>query len=432
MNRPLSALTRRALHTCRVPKDLASVTYRDTAGEHPVSVGLRPESVEAVWRSVESLYRTGVHPGIQISLRHRGESVLHRAIGHARGNGPDDSVDTPRVAMTTDTPVCYFSASKAVTAFLIHLLAEQGLVNLMDPVAYYCPEFAHNGKRTITLHQILSHRGGIPAIPGDTPPEVLWNPEEVWRLLCEERAMQVDGSKVFYHAITGGFVLQRVLETVTGLTIQQYLDRYIRKPMEMTWFTYGVAAADLTAPAANYATGPRPTWPVSKVVKRALGGDIKSVEAVTNDPRFQQAVIPAGNLYGTAEEMGRFFQMMLNGGEWNGKRICSEITVQRAIQQFGSLQLDRTLMLPMRFSAGMMLGGDPVGVWGPNSRYAFGHVGLINKFCWADSARDISVSLLTTGFPIVGHHLPALGKFLYNVSTAFPQLPEGQRVHVGV
>jgi CubicO group peptidase (beta-lactamase class C family) len=124
--------------------------------------------------------------------------------------------------------------------------------------------------------------------------------------------------------------------------------------------------------------------------------------------------------------------MMLNGGVWGGKRICSEITVQRAIQQFGSLQLDRTLMLPMRFSAGMMLGGDPVGVWGPNTRYAFGHVGLINKFCWADSARDISVSLLTTGFPIVGHHLPALGKFLYNVSTAFPQLPEGQRVHVGV
>lgn len=432
MYRPLSALTRRALHTCRIPKDLSTVTYRDAAAEKPQAAGIKPEAAEAVWRSVESLYRTGTHPGIQISLRHRGQSVLHRAIGHAHGNGPDDSRDTPRVAMTTDTPVCYFSASKAVTAFLIHLLAEQGLVNLMDPVAYYCPEFAQNGKRNITLHQILSHRGGIPAIPGDTPPEVLWNPEEFWRLLCEARAMKVDGSKVSYHAITGGFVLQRVLEAVTGLSLVQYLDRYVRKPMGMTWFTYGVAPDDLTAPATNYATGPRPTWPVSRIVKGALGSDIKSVEAITNDTRFQQAVIPAGNLYGTAEEMGRFFQMMLSGGVWNGQRICSEITVQRAIQQFGSLQIDHTLMLPMRFSAGMMLGGDPVGIWGPNTRYAFGHVGLINKFCWADSARDISVSLLTTGFPIVGHHLPALGKFLYSVSTAFPQLPEGERMHVGV
>ena len=104
MNRPLSAFTRRALHTCKVPKDFASVTCRDTARENPASAGLQPESLEAVWRSVENLYRTGVHPGIQISLRHRGESVLHRAIGHARGNGPDDSADTPRVAMTTDTP----------------------------------------------------------------------------------------------------------------------------------------------------------------------------------------------------------------------------------------------------------------------------------------------------------------------------------------
>ncbi|MEC7376739.1 MAG: serine hydrolase domain-containing protein, partial [Pseudomonadota bacterium] len=371
------------------------------------AVGISEQTVETLWRSVQGLYRTGVHPGIQISIRHRGEQVLHRAIGHARGNGPEDPPNAARVPMTTDTPICYFSASKAVTALLMHMLAEQGLVNLMDPVSYYCPEFASNGKRTITVHQILSHRGGIPAIPRETPIDVLWNRDEIWRLLCAARPVEVDGAKVAYHAITGGFVLQRVLESVTGDSIENYLDRHLRQPMGMKWFTYGIDKEHLGELAANYATGPRPRFPVSWVVNRALGGDIRTVEAVTNDARFQEAVIPAGNLCGTAEEMGRFFQMMLNGGVWNGRRICSELTVRRAIQQFGSLQIDRTMMIPMRFSAGMMLGGNPVGLWGPQSRFAFGHVGLINKQCWADAARDISVSLLNTGFPIVGHHLPA-------------------------
>ncbi|MDX1598527.1 MAG: serine hydrolase, partial [Marinobacter sp.] len=40
---------------------------------------------------------------------------------------------------------------------------------------------------------------------------------------------------------------------------------------------------------------------------------------------------------------------------------------------------------------------------------------------------DISVSLLNTGIPIVGHHLPALAKFVYTVCDRFPLIPEGQR-----
>ncbi|MBW4935123.1 serine hydrolase domain-containing protein [Marinobacter sp. F4206] len=423
----MNRIARRALHTCIVPKDLSAVTCRDAAGERPDAAGVSPEAIDAIWESVEALYRTGVHPGLQLSLRHRGEQVLHRAIGHATGNGPRDGASVLKTPMTTETPVCYFSASKAVTALLIHMLAEQGLVNLTDPVSYYCPEFAQGGKRTITVHQVLSHRGGIPAIPRETPIEVLWQKDEIWRLLCEARPVEVDGAKVAYHAITGGFVLQRVLEKVTGNSIEHYLDTHLRQPMGMKWFTYGIAPDHLHELASNYATGPTPRFPVSWIVNRALGSDIRTVEKVTNDPRFQEAVIPAGNLCGTAEEMGRFFQMMLNGGVWNGKRICSEMTVRRAIQQFGSLQIDRTMMIPMRFSAGMMLGGNPVGLWGPQSRYAFGHIGLINKLCWADPARDISVSLLNTGFPIVGHHMPALAKFVYTVCKRFPLIPENQR-----
>jgi len=308
----MNRIARRALHSSVIPTDLSSVTYRDAAGENPEKVGVSQQVVDDIWKGVERLYRTGVHPGLQLSVRHRGEQIIHRAIGHASGNGPHDPANATRVPMTTETPICYFSASKAVTALLIHMLVEQGLVNLMDPVSYYCPEFAQNGKGTITVHQILSHRGGIPAIPRETPIDVLWNRDEIWRLLCEAKPVEVDGAKVAYHAVTGGFVLQRVLEKVTGDSIEAYIDRFLRKPMGMRWFTYGIGPDHVSEFATNYATGPTPRFPVSWIVRRALGGDIGTVETVVNDPRFQEAVIPAGNLCGTAEEMGRFFQMMLN------------------------------------------------------------------------------------------------------------------------
>jgi CubicO group peptidase (beta-lactamase class C family) len=421
-------LARKALNTTAIPQRPRDVTHHDVAAEViPETVGVTPETVSAIWNSVQSLYRTGTHPGLQLCVRHKGEILMQRALGHASGNGPHDPANMPKTSMTTETPICYFSASKAVTALLIHILAEQGRINLLDPVSYYCPEFARNGKRTITIHQILSHRGGIPAIPRDTPLEVLWDREAVWQLMCDATPVEVDGAKVAYHAITGGFVLQHVLERVTGEPIEKFLDTHIRQPMGMRWFTYGIEKSQVSALARNYATGPTPVFPVSWVIRRALGGDIGTVESVINDPRFQESVIPAGNLCGTADEMARFYQMMLNGGTWQGKQICEPSTVRRAIQQYGSLTIDRTLMIPMRFSAGLMLGGDPVGLWGPNSSEAFGHIGLINKLCWADSSRDISVTLLNTGIPIVGHHLPSLAKFIWTICRQFPQLPESER-----
>lgn len=417
----MKQLVRQALHISAIPPDLDAITTIDSDREiDPHRVGLTHQNLNAIWHAVQDLYRTGTQPGIQLCLRRQGEIVLQRAIGHASGNGPEDARNVPKTLMTPETPICYFSASKAVTALLMHMLAEQNLVNLSDAVSHYLPEFARHGKGTITLQQILSHRGGIPGLPRNAPLDTLWDRDEIWRLLCDAKPITVDGGTVAYHAITGGFVLQRVLEKVTGAGIEVFLDEKLRKPMDMHWFTYGIDRTHLDQLAVNYATGPRPTFPLSWVVKRALGADLETVAEVTNDPRFQESVIPAGNLVGTAEEMSRFFQMMLNGGEWNGQRVCSAETIRRAIQPFGSMQLDRTLMVPMRFSAGFMLGNDPVGIWGQQTGAAFGHIGLINKWCWADPLRDVSVSLLTTGIPILAHHLPALARFVWTVGHHCP------------
>jgi CubicO group peptidase (beta-lactamase class C family) len=323
--------------------------------------------------------------------------------------------------MRPATPVCFFSASKAVTAFLIHLLDEDKLINLHDPISFYAPEFGKHGKKNITIHQVLSHRSGIPGLPAGVPIETLWNNDEVWKLLCDSKLSMHRGDKLAYHALTGGYILERVLNIVTGKTIQQFLDERIRKPMGMKYFQYGIDDDHAQVAAETYATGFTPVFPVANLIKRALGGSVGTIEEVSNDDRFKQAVIPAGNIMGTAEEMGNFFQMLLDDGMWEGKKICESITVKRLTQEYGSVQFDRTLMMPMRYSAGLMLGGSPFGLWGRKSAESFGHIGLINKLCWADPVRDVSVSLQTTGVPFLANNIPSFVRFMNKLDRYCPR-----------
>ena len=131
-------------------------------------------------------------------------------------------------------------------------------------------------------------------------------------------------------------------------------------------------------------------------------------------------MIPAGNLVCSADELSAFYQMMLNGGRWGRRRICAASTIARAVQEFGGRTFDRTLGVPIRYSAGLMLGDSPLGAWGAPSRYAYGHLGLINKFAWADPQRDLSVALLTTGLPLVSHHLVPLLNTLRAITNCVP------------
>ncbi len=411
-----------------MPRDLDAVIRIDARKEaDPESVGLSRAALDQVWDQLIKVYRTGVHPAITISLRYRGRIVMARSIGHLRGTGPSDAPGSEQVVAQPDTPMCLFSASKGITALLMHMLAEDGLVNLADPVVRYAPEFGRKGKDRITLEQLLAHRGGIPGLPRAAPLEALWDEERTWELLCDARPIITDGSRLAYHAITGGFVLGRVLRVVTGEDINAYLDRKIRKPMGMKYFSYGLPPERVGELARNYATGPRQGPLLNKLIRRALGTDMESVEGISNDPRFYQAVIPAANLVGTAEEVSAFFQMMLDGGRWRRRRICEPGTIRGAVREVGRRTLDRTLLLPMRYSAGLMLGDEPFGLWGPHSGAAFGHVGLINKFAWADPQRELSAAILTSGMLLVAHHLVPFGNLVRVIGNSFPHL-EGVRL----
>ena len=388
---------------CRVPASLEAVTSIARQQEVPPrDVGVAPEGVARIWSAVERLYSSGIHPAIQLCLRRRGQILINRAIGHASGNGPEDAPDAPKVLATPATPFNIFSASKAVTAMVVHLLDQRNLLRLDDPVCEYIPEFGVHGKQAITIRHVLTHRAGIPNLPpGAIELERLDDPDGIVQMLCEARPVSRPGRQLAYHAISGGFVLGEVVRRVTGKDIRAVLDTEIRKPLGFRWTSYGVQRRDLKRVATNYFTGPPPLPPLSTILNRALGVPFRETVQLSNDPRFLLGVIPAGNVITTADELSRFYQLLLNGGDLDGVQIFEPRTIRRATLEQSYLEIDFTLGFPFRYGMGFMLGGNWVSLYGADTPHAFGHLGFTNIVSWADPERQIAVTIMTSGKPLL-------------------------------
>lgn len=414
---PMRELTRaRVTRVCPVPDDLAAVT---TVGVEAQT----PTDVEAVWSRVEALYRTGVHPAIQLCIRHRDAVVLDRAIGHASGVLPGRPLDPERaVPITPDTPVNLFSAGKAVTAMLVHLLEERGLLDLDEPVARYLPEFGRHGKQRITLRQVLTHRAGIPSLPPEALDlDLLADHERVEGMVCDLRRTAGVGGAPAYHALTGGFVMEAVAQRVTGQSLRELLRTEVKAPLELRWFDLGVAADETDQVAVNTCTGLPIIPPLSFVFDRLLGMSWNDAVRMSNDPRFQQGCVPSGNLVVTARDAATFYQCLLDGGSTGGVRTFDAETIRRAREaDRPGIDFDRRILLPLRYSAGFMLGTDTISLYGWNHPRAFGHLGLANSFTWADPDRELVVALLTTGKAVLGTHVPALLQLITQIHRTFP------------
>jgi CubicO group peptidase (beta-lactamase class C family) len=423
-----ASLRRLLLDAADVPEDLAAATSIAAEDErNPERVGMTREGVEAIWTSVEKIYATGMHPGISLVVRRRGQVVLKRAIGYAKGGGPGDAGETP-VPMTPDTPVCLFSASKAMAAMTVHLLSERNELSLLDPVSHYVPEFGQNGKRDITIYQLLCHKAGIPSIPTKDldVAELLLDAKEILRLIYLTAPDQ-PGHHHAYHALTSGFVIADLVEKVAGQAFRTFFRENISEPLGLTTLDFGARGRTLSHVARNYASGFRFNTGADLYLKRAIGTTLEHAVNISNDPRYYRAVIPAGNGVATADECSQFFQCLLNGGKLGRARAFKPLTVRRAIAEVGKPEIDRSLMLPLRYSAGMMLGASPFGLYGPDTSKAFGHLGFANIFGWADPERATSVALLTTGKLLLGVHAPYLVAFLCNISRHCPKLGEKEQ-----
>ncbi len=416
------------LRRIRVPRDLRSVT---TAGREadPEPLGLSPRTINRIWAASRNLYKTGVHPAVQLCLRRHGEVVLDRVIGHASGNGPGDTPDAPKVLATPDTPFCVFSTSKAMTAMVVHLLHERGALSIFDRVTDYIPEYGRNGKGDTTIAHVLSHRAGVPTLPRRMLDlDTIGNREFLTEAICDAKPFHKPGTLLAYHAVSGGFILGEIVQRVTGKSIRDVLAESFLDPLGFRWGNYGVAEEDTDKVGLNYATGPRLIPPLSNLVSRVLSRPVDELVEISNDPRFMTAVIPAGNLITTANELSRFFEIFRAGGELDGVRVMEPHTIRQAVEEQSRLEIDLSLGFPTRFSYGLMLGAKVLSLYGLDTDLAFGHLGFINIIGWADPERGISGGLITSGKAIVYPELPRFIGLMQLIAREVPKVPAEARI----
>ena len=405
----------------RVPADLDAVTA--IGDEQPGAVD--PAALERIWSATRYWYRAGMQPAIQLCLRHNGIVVLNRAIGHGWGDGPEDPPDADRLPVTTQTPFCVFSAAKAITTTVVHMLVERGQFSLDDRVCDYLPGYTSHGKDRTTIRHVMTHSAGVPFATGPRPDLKRMNDSQYAReRLAELKPIHRPGLMHIYHGLTWGPLVREIVSAATGRDIREILDIEILGPLNFRWTNYGVAEADVPLVAPSYVTGKPLPAPMAAALRTALGGSMSQIIRFANTPLFLTSVVPSSSTVSTAEELSRFAEIWRRGGELDGVRVLRPETLRAATAQCRRLRPDvATGLAPMRWGTGFMLGSNRFGPFGRHAPAAFGHTGLTNVAVWTDPQRGLAAGLVSSGKP--GRH-PEAGRYAKLMDTIAAEIPRSR------
>ncbi|BBY74743.1 putative lipase LipE [Mycolicibacterium parafortuitum] len=359
-------------------------------------------------------YRAGMQPAIQVCLRRDGRVILDRAIGHAWDDVP----------VRTDTPFCVYSAAKAITTTVAHMLVERGVFSLDDRVCEYLPEYTSHGKDRTTIRHVMTHSAGIPFATGPKPDLKRMDDSAYTRdMLSRMKPVYPPGLVHIYHGVTWGPLMREIIDAAAGRSIRDILHEEILAPLNFRWTNYGVAAQDVPLVAPSHVTGKPLPAPVAKAFKTAVGGTPQTIIPFSNTPRFLTSVIPSSNTVSNANELSRFAEILCRGGELDGVRVLSAQTLRAATQQARRLRPDlATGLQPMRWGTGYMLGSKRFGPFGRDAQGAFGHTGLTDIAVWADPERALSVAVVSSGKPGPHREAKRYPQLLDRINAEIPRI----------
>ncbi|HZV05745.1 MAG TPA: serine hydrolase domain-containing protein [Gemmataceae bacterium] len=249
---------------------------------------------------------------------------------------------TAKKSMPFDALFWIASQSKSITATALMMLVDEGKVRLDDPVAKYLPEFKgqwlraygdnqvqllKKPKQRTTVRHILSHISGLPFKSAMEEPTLDLLPLD---LAVRSYAMTPldfePGTKYFQYSNAGINTAGRIIEVVSGMPYEKFMDKRLFEPLGMKDTTFWPSEDQLKRLAKSY----KPNEDKNGLVEVKIG----QLKYPLNDRTRQP--MPAGGLFSTATDVGRFCQMVLNGGKFNGKRYISEDAVkQMATTQIG-------------------------------------------------------------------------------------------------
>lgn len=303
------------------------VTLRYGSAE---KAGLLPGPVAAIATDAAS-YETAapgaahpLYPGAVVLAAHNGTIVQHSASGYALRYADDKPTELPRdqwIPMRNDTIFDLASMSKLFTTIVALQQAERGTIDLNATVASYLPDFAQNGKGTITLRQLLTHTSGLrPDLPfynytGRVAQE---------QALYAEKLQNPPGTAYVYSDLNL-ITMQFILEKVTGKSLDVLVRDGITGPLGLHDTGYNPPASEKDRIAATEYEH----LPYAALNRGLVWGQVHDENSYALG-----GVAGHAGVFSTAHDIAVLAQMILDGGKYGDTRVLDESSVRLIFTNF--------------------------------------------------------------------------------------------------
>jgi CubicO group peptidase (beta-lactamase class C family) len=262
----------------------------------------QPPNLQAIDTYLESKQREYKIPGLALAIV-KGDRVIH-----LKGFG---IADPHKRSMTPDTPFILGSVSKSFTAVAIAQLVDAGKVNLDTPVQKYLPWFSVDNPQStsqITVRHLLSHTSGISTYTGrddfsnnDVSEKALEN--QVRGLKTVSLSEPV--GKKFQYSNTNYTILGTIVQVVSGMSYDRYIQQHIFTPLEMLHsYTSQTKALQGTPPLS-------------------FGNRFWFGYPVATEVPYNQAGLPDGYLIASVSDLAHYLIAHLNDGRYKNIALAS-------------------------------------------------------------------------------------------------------------
>ncbi len=314
----------------------------------------------------------GSAPGAVVLVGRGSGTLLCEAFGRR-------SVEPTPEPMATDAVFDLASLTKPVaTATSILRLIAAGRLRLDDAVARHLPDFRGNGKESITIEQLLRHRGGL--LPDNALRDYMDGPALARQRIFDLGLEASPGTRFIYTDV-GFIVLGWVVEAVSGVRLHEFAAGEIFRPLGMSDTRF--------LPLDG---SPDPSY-LARIAPTERGESGRPLEGVVHDPRARLLGGVAGHagLFSTAGDLARFARMILAEGRLPDGSVFLPSDLVRAAGDSGGLPPGERrglgFDLDTRYSspAGGHLRGD-----------GLGHTGFTGTSLWMHRGSGLFVILLTS------------------------------------
>ncbi len=353
--------------------------YLATLAEHR---GEQTEQSVRIDAAVQTFVERNELAGAVMLVADKQRVLSHSTVGFAdiAGNQP----------MQPDSLFWIASQSKPITAAALMMLVDEGKVNADDPVEKYLPEFRgqmvvaekddehillKKPGHPITVKNVLSHTSGLPFRSATEVPTLDRLPLADRVRSYAMTPLDFEPDSKYQYSNAGINTAARIIEVVTGKPFEDFLDERLFEPLGMRDTTFWPSDEQAARIAKSYKPGAN-----NMGLEETTIGQLQ-YPLIDRASRYP---MPAGGLFSTAADLVRFYQMLANGGELDGRRYLSESAVE-------ALTTKQTPdALPDAYGFGFAVGGD-----------RFGHGGAYSTNSYFDRKHGLILIWLVqhAGFP---------------------------------